>query len=421
MSIGLFGTFYPQFQWAANSTLGIARVLSTLPQVERIRVFCPVGSTLPHDLLSRKVSLIPCWRIDSASSLLRVIPAVRAHSSQLDLVILNIYLTSFGRSRITNGVGFLVATFMPILTGLPVLVYLHNLLESQDVPRLGHRAGASTRRVTGVLERALMDTTVVVVPLPSQSRVVQSKLHRTVQSLFLPGLESFGDPIWQGLNWQADRGNPQLRVLLFGNWGPQKDLLTPLRALRALIKEGKHLQVTVAGPVSGVFPDYAKEFEAIQTAFSSEFIRFIGSVSNESVPGLLEHSDVLILPYNATGGYSGAMNLCARSGISIISYDHEQLRESADLLDLAPTFVRVGDFLDLKNAIDRLTIDLDDIRLSRPKRVRNLDHMLMSRVADLITTFAGDSHSAHAREREKLSFEAPQAIGGREEATYPYT
>jgi glycosyltransferase involved in cell wall biosynthesis len=141
----------------------------------------------------------------------------------------------------------------------------------------------------------------------------------------------------------APSASEPLKVLLFGTWGPQKDLEGAIAALRPMVRPGGSVQVTVAGAANPNFPEHARRLERLAQELPPPGFTFIGRVEDEDVPSVFLSHDVLLLPYHAAGGYSGVMNLGAAYGIPVIAYDHAQLRECAVQLGLTAVFVPATD------------------------------------------------------------------------------
>ena len=65
----------------------------------------------------------------------------------------------------------------------------------------------------------------------------------------------------------------------------------------------------------------------------------LGRIPEEEIATLFLGHDILVLPYSASGGYSGAMNAAAPFGIGVVAYDLPQLRETAAELGLKVRFI----------------------------------------------------------------------------------
>jgi glycosyltransferase involved in cell wall biosynthesis len=339
-----FGTFYPTPHRAGNSSTGIVTVLSRSTLVERITAFVPRGSAVPPAADPSRLDLRPTWSHDDLRSLFRTLLRMLRSAKHADLYLFNIYVTSFGRKPVVNAFGLLMPVLLAQGTRKPVRVYMHNFLETQDVEQLGYRPAPWVRRVVRWLERRLVGHTSVVVSLGSQAAVVEREVGGHVQSFILPYIETMPS-IYARLGSGASLAPTSLavgapvRVLLFGVWGPQKDLGGALELLRKVQGSGEDIQVTVAGGANPSFPEYAAEIDKFESAMPKESFRFLGWVSEDDVLGLTLEHDLLFLPYRATGGYSGAMNCGALTDLPVVAYDLPQLREFAQELGVHPAFI----------------------------------------------------------------------------------
>ena len=355
----LIGTFYPTHQFAGNSTTGIAGLLAILPSMEMVTVIAQRGASTPVGRLWASVRVIPCWQHNSLLSLLRLLRTVAHQVGDSDSVVFNTYLTAFGKSKFTNAMGLMLPTLVARLHRVPVTTYMHNMFETQDVRSLGYSPSQVDYKVVRFIEKMLLQHTRVALPLRSQVEVVSREFGLRAVEAPLPFVETF---VAMGASWTTlkkaalRQRDGTLRVLLFGNWGPQKDLTGALEALATAIQVGAKVEVVIGGCPSPMFPDYLKTFNELRKKYSSKTMRFIGQVKEEEVLVLIANSDAVLLPYRATGGYSGALNCAALLGRLIIAYDQPQLREHAAELGVAPVWVGAGDVTQLASTILHLSL-----------------------------------------------------------------
>jgi glycosyltransferase involved in cell wall biosynthesis len=401
LRVALFGTFFPTSQFAGNSTTGIAACLCRSDRVGGLVLYCPKGSVFPPGLDWSKAELRPTWHHDSLLGLFRTLRAISRARASLDEVVFNIYVTSFGRSRLVNAVGLLLPSLTSILNRIEVVTFMHNFLETQEATKLGYNPRTIDRFAVALLERTLLRFTRVIVPLESQSIIIKRAFGISPKIIPLPYVELIAPILgsdWTALT-QSDRENPSsLRVLLFGNWGPQKDLEGALEAVKLAQQRtpGLPIEVTVAGAINRQFPEYGMQYDRLVSLFQSVSVRFIGEIDELSVPRLLFGSDVLILPYRASGGYSGAMNCAALLGRRVIAYDLPQLREQADSLGIRPVWVNPDDTEALSTVIMRLASDPAASPLPSRDEVFESVNLAVQRVGQLVGVPARSSLSASA-------------------------
>ena len=355
--IGFFGAFYPMTARAGGASTGMALLLAESPRLEGVVVFGPGGSTLPPGADPAHLEVIPAWEPDDLRRLLHALKEMTRRGTKVDGYLFSIYVTAFGKRSLVNAAGLVLPVVVGGLTKKPVVVFMHNFVETQDVEALGYRPSPIALRLARFLERLLVDRTVTVVGLESQKRIVESTVGGTVR--FVPMRFTEAVHSWMSRPHapppRAPRdGSEPLRVLLFGSWGPQKDLEGALMSLDQLRNGGTSMQVTVAGGANPNFPDEVHRIEELRQRLPPEHFRFLGPVPESEVHVLFEGNDVLLLPYNASGGYSGVMNVAAGYGLPIISYDLPQLRECAELLHAEAHFVPPRDPRAIGNVLGTL-------------------------------------------------------------------
>src|SRR5208282_1361852 len=223
-------------------------------------------------------------------------------------------------------------------------VYMHNLMETQEVELLGYHPGLFARTGVRMLERSLLKRTTVIMPLASQVAAVNDHLGLPVVPFFFPYMEGYlaAEGIRApGAPDEAARGKGRpFRVLLLGRWGPQKDLLGALRALDHAIESGLDLRVTVAGDENPHFPGFLTDLDYGEFQALSGRLEHVHDPPDSKVVELFLSHDLLLLPYRTVGGYSGVLNFAATVGIPTIAYDLPPLREQASLEEANTTFVR---------------------------------------------------------------------------------
>lgn len=356
MRIAIVGNFYPDVFRVAPVTTGLTYLLSTSPRIEHISVFCPFGSILPEIIPRDRVELRPSWSPDNLRKLTSCALRLARESPAYDAVLFNIYLTSFGRSYLANGIGLITPVLVRRLSGRPPLVYMHNFLETEDASKLGYEVGWLERTVVRKLEAALLNHTKVVVPLATQKSTIEKAFDVEVPHLVIPYVEGILSVAGRGHEEspvESARGSNRTRVLLFGAWGPQKDLEGALRLLRD-VSALRPLDVTVAGGVNPNFPEYAGILARLESEYGGPHCRFLGRVSEDRVPHLFATTDCLVLPYRAMGGYSGVLSTCALFDVPVIAYRVPGMREFAEALGQPIEFVDPGDAPEFSRAVDKL-------------------------------------------------------------------
>ncbi|HTT25719.1 MAG TPA: glycosyltransferase [Thermoplasmata archaeon] len=347
LRIGLFGAFHPMSDRAGGSSTGMAVLFEGSARVAHVTVFGTAGSTAPEHLALPHLTVLPIWSPDRPRTLLKALRAMTRRAGELDGYVFNIYPTSFGRFPPANGLGMLLPVFVAKLTRRPVVVFMHNFVESQDLTRLGYEVSPLAVRAAMWLEARVARSTIVVTGLPSVAEAARTALRAPVRLVPFRFVDSVAGLLAEVPHPTSASGPPSaedpLKILLFGSWGPQKDLEGALALLRPWIEGGANATVTVAGAANPNFPPYIALLERLARELPKDGFRFIGRVEDTRLAEVFRGHDVLLLPYHATGGYSGVMNLGAAFGIQVVAYDHAQLREFAGQLGIDAQFVPPND------------------------------------------------------------------------------
>lgn len=367
LRLALFGTFYPEYNFAGTSTTPLAYGLARQASVDHVTVYCQRGAVLPvsppHNL-----KLIPCWRYDNPSSLVSAALRLVSSSSLYDAVLFNTIVTGYGRSAAANGVGLLLPTFVSRMSGHRPFVFLHNLVETQDVSKLGYDPHASTLQGVHLLEALLLRNSNPIVPLRSQAQVIETEFGIRASIQFLPFLESYllAPEALERLTGVMEETESPSKVLLLGTWGPQKDLPGALGALDRVARTGRAFELTLAGGGNKHFPGYLDRLDWAPYSALRGHVRQLGELPDGKLFDLLFAHDLLVLPYRATGGYSGALNFAGATGLPVIAYRSPQLEEQVELLGTPTTLVTPDEL------VPALELALDTRRIRRVDRVEVL-------------------------------------------------
>jgi len=395
MRIAVVGNFYPGVFRVAPVTTGLVYLLSKSSRVDHVTVYCPFGSCLPPQIARERVGLRPSWSPDSISSLAACALRLARESSGYDALLFNLYLTAFGKNPVANGIGLMTPVFLRRLSGRRPVVYMHNFLETEDAAKLGYDVGRFERGVVRMIESALLEHTEVVVPLPAQRETIERTFGFHVRQLVIPYVEGIliaGANRLDSLSNESAPHSDRTRVLLFGAWGPQKDLAGALQLLRDVDRQ-RPLEVTVAGGANPNFPEHAGLLKSLEREFSGPHCRFLGKVPEEMVPSIFQRADCLLLPYHAMGGYSGVLSTCALFDVPIIAYRVPGIRDFAASLEQPIELVDPRDPAGFIRAMDSLDVRRNHLAQLRPDRVELKVEKARSTAEQLVDILEGASLS----------------------------
>lgn len=321
-------------QWGSGWVLTAAG----LPQVKEIDVFCPSpprdssGEALSYP---SNVKITTAYRLDETFSLWGLLLRLRAW--QGDLLVFSSNTTAYGRRTIPNVVGLALPVLARrLLRRRTVLVY-HSSVLTSDVERLGYTSRFDRLREWGaaLAEKWVFGLVPTYVLLELYRERVAARSPRTRVGLFTNEyLEAVPTIYLNGLERASDlpaigaRSKPST-VLLHGFWGPQKDLEGALRTLRGVRAHGLEFQLVLSGSANPHFPEYESRLSALCEEYRELISRREPHPSEARMASLLAESDVLLLPYHASGGQSGVMEMASAFDLPTVCIDFPEYREKA--------------------------------------------------------------------------------------------
>jgi|GEM_PF-3988605 len=358
MRLGLFENFYPAKDRLGTHSTSLALLLQRADPDLVLDLSVPRGALWPTPFPSSRVVFDPSWTHGDSPSLVRAARSLARRVGRDGPVMFNWFPTCFGETRAANATGMLLPAVVRASTRRAPFVYAHNFIETQDVGRLGYRPSRVERFAVGAFERALARTSNVIVPLESQRRSVAALFGGSVVARPIPFAEAlFGHWVHELLQ-DVDHGRAippkrKFRVLLFGVWGPAKDLGSVLPVLERLYRDGHDFETVFAGSFNRFFPAFRARLNDAVGRLPPDSCQFVADPPDEATPELFGSSDLVILPYNAIAGPSGVMGLSAFHGCAIVAYDVAELREYDAILEGRTTFVPPRAPDDLYGAIER--------------------------------------------------------------------
>ena len=311
------------------------------------------GNTVSSKDVSRDLENLPniriirCWKVDSLANPARILKAVR--EIQPDVVWFNLVFSSFGTPK--NPIAAFMGLSAPAFTraaGFYTHITLHHIIEHVDF-KSASTAGARKERIlrkgTDVATRALLRANSISVLLSSYRKTLSKKYAATNVMLGTHGTFSTV-PEKPDL---TRRGNPEHRILAFGNWGTYKRLEKLMEAFPLILEKIPNARLIVAG---GNHPAAAGYWEAIRAAQPPHLpIEFLGYIAQKDVADLFKTSSLLVMPYDSSTGSSGPAHQACEYGLPIVCADIADFRCMATDDDMAIRFYKMGDSFDLAEKI----------------------------------------------------------------------
>ena len=121
----------------------------------------------------------------------------------------------------------------------------------------------------------------------------------------------------------------EITILIYGSWGPQKDISKALEAVKIVKDSGLIVKVIVAGDPNLHFPSYISSFEETLANYREVIDERIGYVNEVDLYSIFERSDLIILPYVVPGGFSGVLSISMLFELNVIVPEFEEYKEEA--------------------------------------------------------------------------------------------
>ncbi|MBW4038481.1 MAG: glycosyltransferase [Acidobacteria bacterium] len=297
-----------------------------------------------HSIKLPGVKIIRCWKFGSIATPIRLLNTIR--QLKPDVVWYNLVFSSFGSPE--SPVAAFAGLSAPALTraaGFYTHITLHHIIEHVDFASAGVPRERLYRKGTDLATWSLLKANSVSVLLSDYRRTLKTKY--AAQNILVGTHGTFAT-----ISSPPDlskRGNPDMRILAFGNWGTYKRLEALMEAFPLILKRFPNARLIVAGGNHSAAPGY---WESIRDAQPANLpIEFLGYVQQKDVPKLFSTSSLLVMPYDSSTGSSGPAHQACEYGIPIVCADIADFRCMAADDDMAISFYKRGDIEDLAGKI----------------------------------------------------------------------
>jgi glycosyltransferase involved in cell wall biosynthesis len=326
------------------------------------------------------VKIIRCWKVGSLANPSRILKIVRALNP--DVVWFNLVFSSFGTPR--NPIAAFLGLSVPAITraaGFYTHITLHHIIEHLDFKTA---ATASVRREkllrkgTDVATWALLKANSVSVLLSDYRRTLIKKYD--ARNIVVGTHGTFTTvPTRPDLR---KRGNPEHRILAFGNWGTYKRLEKLMDAFPMILKAVPNARLIVAGGNHPATPGY---WESVRASLPPHLpIEFLGYVPQKDVATLFRASSLLVMPYESSTGSSGPAHQACEYGLPIVCADIADFRCMALDDDIAILFYKLGDATDLA---DKVNTVLGSLELQLQMSEHNYEAGVQMTMANVARTY----------------------------------
>lgn len=286
-------------------------VLCSMYEIEKINVVTWIKDSQEPLKLKENVSLNECFNPEHPTSIFQTLKKVI--NDDADIFIYNTMPTSYGTSILANFVGLTSPIIAKLIFHKKVIVIYHNSIYTNDFRALGYDGSLNFIKsiIIKKIEKLMFKTNVVYF----LSNIYISRLHATnknfkVRMLDLPYLQTIGTLMLNNmLEMETIMHSPNKTpvILLFGNWGPQKDPENSLKVLKKLYDLGMKFKLIVAGDINIHFPSLNERIKGLFQNYSDIIYKNLGKVKEKDLMDMYLNSDLIIIDYNVPGGFSSVL------------------------------------------------------------------------------------------------------------------
>jgi glycosyltransferase involved in cell wall biosynthesis len=286
----------------------------------------------PNHLGSTEIEY--CWEPGQLNARQAILS--RMNRLNPDLVWLNLGVSIFGKSPLTNLSGLLTPMFAA--RKFPTVVTLHELVELADLRALNAPGGPFALSGARLLTRIVTQADVVCLTLQHYTNWLAE---RGVECAHIP-IGAYHEPE------MLDETDSQ-ELLFFTTLAPYKGLELLIKAFEILRVEYPQLRLNIAGATHARFPSYIRELQSRYQGVDG--LRWLGEVAEEQVKELFRGAQIVILPYTASTGSSSVLYQAAAWGRAIVTSDLREMQALAHEHDLQVEFFEDGNITSLIRSI----------------------------------------------------------------------
>ena len=331
--IAYVGNFHNFGNSLATATTAMVYLTSELKEVESIDVFCAYPTLEGEEsFIPDKVNIIPTFDPKRPLSTLNL---YGIKWKKYDIVIFNILPTSFGQSPLLNLLGLLAPYILTKRDNRNIRVVYHNSTFTNDVEKLGYnsRIDRFKKFILSKVEMRIFTSVPTYMPLKIYVEKILSKnkkaLVKYIDMRYLEGVPTIYMNALSKNKFIERNENSKKIVLLHGYWGPQKNLEFALKNLSELRRQGIEFYLILSGGFNSNFPSYADYFNELVKKYSNVIDERIGYVAEKDILKLFLRSDLVVIPYNTSGGHSGVLETSITFNNTVLCIRHPEYEEQS--------------------------------------------------------------------------------------------
>ncbi len=316
--------------------------LSKIEEVQSVKIIAPLSNGGSEISLPKKCQLNSILDYKNPFSILSIIPEII--NSNNDTIIIVSGPTAFGNNALSNIFGMILPFVLKIFTKKTVKIINQGSAFTHNVKALGYSGWINTLKLkfSMVLEKIVYKKVKTYFQLNYYCELIGKKLGRghvggllisdyidAIATLYINGMDEK-----KTIPRQIQHDN--IKILLHGFWGPQKNPEIALKAIQVMKKKYPNILVTVSGGINSHFVNYNEYFLSLLDSYKECIERYLGYVQEKELFNLFIEHQIVLMPYIASGGQSGVLETASFFENIVVCTDLPEFREEkkSDLIIL---------------------------------------------------------------------------------------
>lgn len=333
MKVALVSVIYNHGKILTHSGTSLLLAFERVERVDKLDVYTQVAYE-GNSLVTSRATIVPVLDPERPLTYLKLFRLIT--KAKYDRIVVNSMPTSQGNKNISNLLYLCLPIIWSRIYGFKVAVLYHNSPFLNEVGKLGY-SGLMNRFKSSIIkaiEKRMYSSCNVYFLLKFYAEKIKKIIPNARVNWINAGVIDSFTTLYlnKKLNFEVIKMVPsgkEVTILIYGSWGPQKDMSKALEAVKIVKDSGLVVKVIVAGDSNLHFPGYISFFEETLANYKEIIDERIGYVNEVDLYSIFERSDLIILPYVVPGGFSGVLSISMLFGLDIIVPEFEEFREQS--------------------------------------------------------------------------------------------
>ena len=333
MKVALVSVIYNHGKILAHSGTSLLLAFEGMKGIDKLDVYTQVERE-GNSLFTSRAMIVPVIDPERPLTYLKLFRLVT--KAKYDRIVVNSMPTSQGNKNISNLLYLCLPIIWSKIYDLKVSVLYHNSPFLNEVGKLGY-SGLMNRFKSSIIkaiEKRMYSSCNVYFLLKLYAekikKIIPNARVNWINAAVIDGFTTLY--LNKKLNFEVINMVPsgkEATILIYGSWGPQKDVSKALEAVKIVKDSGLMAKVIVSGDSNLHFPGYISFFEETLANYKEVIDERIGYVSEVDLYSIFERSHLIILPYVVPGGFSGVLSISMLFGLHVIVPEFDEYKEEA--------------------------------------------------------------------------------------------